>query len=145
MFESDFLTSAPESKLLYRELMTRITELISSCFPAQPYSGKSPAVLSALISPAFLPDEAAVPDAVFEQLGRFISNSLAVSHPLSVAHLHSAPLLASLVAEAVISVGQIPALLSQKLVASLGTEVAPQNTHAADAPIASTRSPRRST
>ena len=93
MFESDFLTSAPESKLLYRELMTRTTELISSCFPAQPYSGKSPAALSALISPAFLPDEAAVPEAVFEQLGRFISNSLAVSHHHSVAHLHSAPLL----------------------------------------------------
>ena len=103
MFESDFLTSAPESKLLYRELMTRVTELIGSCFPPQPYAGKSPAALSALINPAFLPDEAAVPDAVFEQLGGFISNSLAVSHPNSAAHLHSPPLLATLAAEAVIS------------------------------------------
>ena len=80
MFESDFLTSTPESKLLYRELMTRVTELIASCFPAQPYTGKSPAALSALIKPAFLPDEAAVPDAVFEQLGA-VHFELAVSQP----------------------------------------------------------------
>ena len=60
MFESDFLTSSPESKLLYRELMARVTELISSCFPAQPYAGKSPAAVSALINPVFLPDEAAL-------------------------------------------------------------------------------------
>jgi hypothetical protein len=96
LFESDFLTSSPEGKLLYRELMTRVMDLISSCFPPQPYAGKSPAALSALINLAFLPDEAAVPDAVFEQLGGFISNSLAVSHHNSVAHLHSPPLLTSL-------------------------------------------------
>ncbi len=103
MFESEFLTSAPESKLLYRELMTRVTELISSWFPGQPCAGKSPAALSALIDPVFLPDKGAAPDRVFEQLGGFISNSLAVSHPNTAAHLHSPPLLATLAAEAVIS------------------------------------------
>ncbi len=132
MFESDFLTSTPESKLLYRELMTRVTDLIGSCFPAQPYAGKSPAALSALINPAFLPDEGAVPDTVFEQVGGFISNSLAVSHHNSVAHLHSPPLLASLAAEAVISalnqsldsfdLGPVATMLEQKFVQWLASE-----------------------
>ena len=132
MFESDFLTSAPESKLLYGELMTRVTDLIGSCFPPRPYAGKSPAALSALINPAFLPDEGAVPDTVFEQIGGFISNSLAVSHPYSVAHLHSPPLLATLAAEAVISalnqsldsfdLGPVATMLEQKFVQWLASE-----------------------
>jgi L-2,4-diaminobutyrate decarboxylase len=132
LFESDFLTSAPESKLLYRELMTWVTDLIGSCFPPQPYAGKSPAALSALINPAFLPDEGAVPDTVFEQMGGFISNSLAVSHHNSVAHLHSPPLLASLAAEAVISalnqsldsfdLGPVATMLEQKFVQWLASE-----------------------
>jgi hypothetical protein len=132
LFESDFLTSAPESKLLYGELMTRVTGLIASCFPPQAYAGKSPAALSELINPAFLPDEAAVPDAVFEQLGGFISNSLAVSHHNSAAHLHSPPLLASLAAEAVISalnqsldsfdLGPVATVLEQKFVQWLASE-----------------------
>jgi L-2,4-diaminobutyrate decarboxylase len=103
LFESDFLTSAPASRLLYRELMTRVTEVIASCLPDQPYNGKSPAALSALIEPAFLPDEGATPGAVFDQLGAIISNSVSVSHPNTVAHLHCPPLLTTLAAEAVIS------------------------------------------
>lgn len=132
LFESDFLTSAPESKLLYRELMTRVTELIRSCFPGQPYAGKSPAALSALIDPAFLPDEGAAPDTVFDKLGGLISNSLAVSHPHTAAHLHSPPLLATLAAEAVISAlnqsldsfdqGPVATMLEQKFVQWLTSE-----------------------
>jgi L-2,4-diaminobutyrate decarboxylase len=132
LFESDFLTSVPESKLLYRELMTRVTELIGSCFPGQPYAGKNPAAILALIDPAFLPDEGAVPDTVFEQLGGFISNSLAVSHPNTAAHLHSPPLLAALAAEAVIGAlnqsldsfdqGPVATMLEQKFVQWLTSE-----------------------
>jgi len=103
LFESDFLTSTRASKLLYRELVTRVTELIASCLPGQPYNGTSPAALSALIEPTFLPDEGVAPDAVFDKLGAVISNSLLVSHPHTAAHLHSPPLLAALAAEAVIS------------------------------------------
>jgi L-2,4-diaminobutyrate decarboxylase len=132
LFESDFLTSAPESGLLYRELMTRVTELIGSCFPVQPYAGKNPAALSALIDPAFLPDEGTAPDTVFEQLGEFISNSLSVSHPNTAAHLHSPPLLAALAAEVVISAlnqsldsfdqGPVATMLEQKFVQWLASE-----------------------
>lgn len=85
-----------------------------------------------MINPEFLPDEAAVPDAVFEQLGGFISNSLAVSHPNSIAHLHSPPLLAALAAEVVISamnqsldsfdLGPVATMLELKYVQWLASE-----------------------
>jgi L-2,4-diaminobutyrate decarboxylase len=132
LFESDFLTSTPASKLLYRDLMTRVTELISSCLPGQPYNGKSPAALADLIEPTFLPDKGVAPDAVFDQLGAIISNSLLVSHPNTAAHLHSPPLLAALAAEAVISAlnqsmdsfdqGPMATMLEQKFMQWLTSE-----------------------
>ncbi|HLO07142.1 MAG TPA: hypothetical protein VK198_10905, partial [Terriglobales bacterium] len=103
MFESDFLTATPASKKLYREQMARVAELLSSSLPNHCYRGKSPSALSALIDPEFLPDAGAAPEAVFDQLGTIISNSVVVSHPNTAAHLHCPPLLAALAAEAVIS------------------------------------------
>ena len=103
MFESDFLTATPASKNLYREQMARVAELLCSSLPDHCYRGKSPSALSALIDPEFLPDAGAAPEAVFDQLGTIISNSVVVSHPNTAAHLHCPPLLAALAAEAVIS------------------------------------------
>ncbi len=103
MFESDFLTTTPASKELYREQMARVAELLCSSLPDHSYSGKSPSALSALIDPEFLPDAGAAPEAVFNQLGTIISNSVVVGHPNTAAHLHCPPLLAALTAEAVIS------------------------------------------
>jgi L-2,4-diaminobutyrate decarboxylase len=132
LFESDFLTIAPASKLLYRDLMTRVTELISSCLPGQPYNGNSPAALAEPIESTFLPDEGVAPDAVFDKLGVIISNSLLVSHPNTAAHLHSPPLLAALAAEAVISAlnqsmdsfdqGPVATMLEQKFMQWLTSE-----------------------
>jgi L-2,4-diaminobutyrate decarboxylase len=103
LFESEFLTGTPGNKTLYRELMARVTELINSCLPEQPYNGKNPATLAALIGSSFLPDEGAAPEAVFAELGEIISNSVSVGHPSTAAHLHCPPLLTALAAEAVIS------------------------------------------
>lgn len=103
MFESDFLTSTPASKELYRELMDRVAKLLCSSLPDHSYSGKSPSELTALIDPEFLPDAAVAPEAAFDKLGTIISNSVVVGHPNTAAHLHCPPLLAALAAEAVIS------------------------------------------
>ena len=103
MFESDFLTTTPASKQLYRELMARVADLLCSSLPDHSYSGKSPSELSALIDPEFLPDAGAAPDTIFDKLGTIISNSVVVGHPNTAAHLHCPPLLPALAAEAVIS------------------------------------------
>ncbi len=83
--------------------MARVAELLCSALPDHPYSGKSPAGLSALIDRQFLPDAGAAPDAVFGKLREIISNSVSVSDPNTAAHLHCPPLLAALAAEEVIS------------------------------------------
>ena len=103
MFESDFLTTTPASKKLYREQMARVVELLCSSLPGHSYSGKNPSALSALIDPEFLPDAGAAPDSIFDKLGTIISDSVVVGHPNTAAHLHCPPLLPALAAEAVIS------------------------------------------
>jgi L-2,4-diaminobutyrate decarboxylase len=103
LFESDFLTITPASKELYREQMARVAELLCSSLPDHSYSGKSPSALTALIDPEFLPDAGAAPEAAFDKLGAIISNSVVVGHQNTAAHLHCPPLVAALVAEAVIS------------------------------------------
>ena len=103
MFESEFLTNTASSKAAYRELMARAVELLCSSLPEHPYRGKSPAELSALIDPSFLPDAGLIPDAVFGKLGEIVSNSISVSDANTAAHLHPPPLLTALAADAVIS------------------------------------------
>ncbi len=103
MFESEFLTNTASSKAAYRESMARAVELLCSSLPEHPYRGKSPAELSALIEPSFLPDAGLSPDAVFGKLGEIVSNSISVSDPNTAAHLHPPPLLTALAAEVVIS------------------------------------------
>jgi L-2,4-diaminobutyrate decarboxylase len=103
LFESEFLTNTASNKAAYRELMARAVELLCSSLPEHPYRGKSPAELSALIDPSFLPDAGHSPDAVFGKLGEIVSSSISVSDPNTAAHLHPPPLLTALAAEVVIS------------------------------------------
>ncbi|HEX6822063.1 MAG TPA: aspartate aminotransferase family protein [Candidatus Sulfotelmatobacter sp.] len=103
MFESEFLTSTPESKQFYRQLISRATELVSECFPVRAYSGSAISDLDALISGDFLPEQGLSSVQIAANFRSVISNSVAVSDVGTIAHLHCPPLLASLAAEVVIS------------------------------------------
>jgi L-2,4-diaminobutyrate decarboxylase len=126
VFESEFLTSSPESKESYRQLISQAAKLVCECFPAGAYSGASVSELAALISGDFLPQQALSSDQIAATLRSVISNSVAVSDPRTMAHLHCPPLLASLAAEVVISAlnqsmdsfdqAPIATILEQKLV-----------------------------
>jgi L-2,4-diaminobutyrate decarboxylase len=103
VFESEFLTSSPESKDSYRELISQAAQLVCECFPSRAYSGASISDLSALISGDFLPEHGISPDQTAPTFRSVISNSVAVSDVGTIAHLHCPPLLASLAAEVVTS------------------------------------------
>lgn len=103
MFESEFLTSSPESKHSYRQLISRAAQLVSECFPARAYSGARVSELTALISGDFLPESGLSTGQIADTFTSVISNSVGVSNAGTIAHLHCAPLLASLAAEVVIS------------------------------------------
>lgn len=104
LFESDFLTLADSSKDAYHRLILQVARIVCDSLPTRPYTGKSPSALSGLIPSDFLPDSEGSSEQIAETLRTVISNSVAVSHPFTAAHLHCPPLLAALAAEAVISV-----------------------------------------
>ncbi len=103
MFESEFLTSSPESKESFRQLISQAAELVCECFPAHAYSGAGVSELTALISGDFLPEHGLSSDQIAATLRSVVSNSVALSDAGTIAHLHCPPLLASLAAEVVIS------------------------------------------
>ena len=72
-------------------------------FPTQPYSGKSPAELAALLKGDVLPQGGSPVDDVLKRVRTIIAHSVAVTHPNTIAHLHCPPLISSLAAEVVIS------------------------------------------
>ena len=76
--------------------------MVYDSFPAGPYAGKDATVLAKLAQFKFLPEGQTAND-----LGQFlhtiVANSIAVSDPATIAHLHCPPLLPALAAEAVIS------------------------------------------
>ena len=78
-------------------------ELVFESLPREPYSGKTPTELNALIPETFLRNTAGSPDQIADTLRSVVSNSIAVSHPCTIAHLHCPPLIAALAAEVVIS------------------------------------------
>ena len=57
MFESEFLTSADQSKTAYIRLISRAAEILCHFFPNQPYSGATARSLTDLIPSDFLPGE----------------------------------------------------------------------------------------
>lgn len=103
MFETDFLTLTEKSQAAYRQLINQTVEVLRESLPSTPYSGQTPAGLGDLIGSDFLPAVPSPQSQIAERLRTVISNSIAVSHPHTAAHLHCPPLLAALAAEVVIS------------------------------------------
>lgn len=129
MFESEFLTSSPETRTAYRDAIERAIEVICWALPRQPYSGKEPAALAALFDGEVLPETACGLDDLWERVRNVVANSVIVTHPNTMAHLHCPPLIAAQAAEVVInalnqsmdSFDQAPAatVLEEKLVSWL--------------------------
>lgn len=103
MFESEFLRSSENSKDAYRRLLARAAEIVCESLPDQPYCGKGPTALAEAFGTDFLPQQQRSPEQITETLRTVISNSVAVSHPHTAAHLHCPPLLAALAAEVAIT------------------------------------------
>jgi L-2,4-diaminobutyrate decarboxylase len=103
LFESEFLTPTQEHKDRYQKLVWEAAQIVCSSLPQAPYSGKNASALTDLIPSDFLPDAPSSSEQVAATLRTVVSNSVAVNHPNTVAHLHCPPLLAALAAEVVIS------------------------------------------
>jgi L-2,4-diaminobutyrate decarboxylase len=100
-FAKEFLS--PESPEVYRESIAKAVETLLNAFPTQPYSGKSPAELAALLAGDVLPQRGSPLDEVLQKVRTIIAHSVVLTHPNTIAHLHPPPLIASLAAEVVIS------------------------------------------
>ena len=103
MFESEFLTSTEDSKDAYRRLLTEAAEVVGASFLDRPYCGQGPNILAEAIPNDFLPKSENSWEKIAATLRTVVANSIAVSNPRTVAHLHCPPLLASLAAEVVIT------------------------------------------
>jgi L-2,4-diaminobutyrate decarboxylase len=103
LFETDFLTQHQDSQPAYRQLISEVARLICQSLPDRPYSGESPTKLSKLIPSDLLPLTGCAPDEIAQSLQTIVANSISVSHPRTIAHLHCPPLQAALAADVVIS------------------------------------------
>ena len=103
MFESEFLSPVEESKEQYSRLVLQVVQIVCSSLPARPYAGMTAAELADMVETDFLPSRGARAEQIASTLRTVVSNSVAVSHPNTTAHLHCRPLLAALAAEIVIS------------------------------------------
>jgi L-2,4-diaminobutyrate decarboxylase len=132
VFESDFLTSAEQSKKAYRKLISHAAELVAEFFPNHAYCGADARALSGLINSDFLPDESCSAAQAADIFKNVVANSIAVTDPSTIAHLHCPPLLAALAGEVVISAlnqsmdsfdqAPIATIVEQKLVRFLCAE-----------------------
>jgi L-2,4-diaminobutyrate decarboxylase len=100
-FAEEFLT--PENSAVYRETIAKTVQALLDALPTQPYSGKSPAELDALLGGNVLPQLGSPIDDVLGKMQTIMTHSVALTHPNTIAHLHSPPLITSLAAEVVIS------------------------------------------
>ncbi len=100
MFDSEFLSNATGP--LYRESLLKAVDSLLSASRQQPYSRKT-TELSALLPSEVLPLHENSFDEIFHRVRPIIANSVSLSHPNTIAHLHCPPLIASLVAEVIIS------------------------------------------
>jgi L-2,4-diaminobutyrate decarboxylase len=131
LFESDFLTSATTAA--YRKSIDEAIDALRQALPAQPYSGKSPQSLASLFEGDILPDNGLALEQLWNRVRNVISESVIVTHPHTIAHLHCPPLIVAQAVEVVInalnqsmdSFDQAPAatMLEEKLVAWLCHEV----------------------
>jgi L-2,4-diaminobutyrate decarboxylase len=101
MFETDFLT--PTSAAAYRDAIAKAVDTLLAALPSQPYSGKSAAELTSLVEGEILPTTGSAIDEALRRVRPVIANSVAVTHPNTIAHLHCPPLIASLAAEVIVS------------------------------------------
>jgi len=91
-----------ESRACYRDYVGKAVELLCA-EPNRCCSGKNAEALSALFQREVLPEIGALQEEVLADLASVISESVAVNHPHTVAHLHCPPLIQALAAEVVIS------------------------------------------
>lgn len=103
MFESDFLTPLQESEGRYQRLVSEAAQIVCSSLPQVPYSGKNANVLADLVNTDFLADAGCTSEQICSTLRTVVSNSVAINHPHTLAHLHCPPLLTALAAEVVIN------------------------------------------
>jgi L-2,4-diaminobutyrate decarboxylase len=131
LFESEFLTLSTAGA--YKQTMAGAIEVLCRSLPNQPYSGADPASLRSLFESEVLPETGIGLDNLWDRIAKVISNSVILTHPNTIAHLHCPPLIVAQAAEVVInalnqsmdSFDQAPAatLLEERLVAWLCREV----------------------
>lgn len=106
-FESFFLGNTLESLTAYSTAITAALDSLTRCFASQhqPYSGVSPAELAVGLKEIDIcPEMGDNLQNVLLQVGETIlQNSVVVSHPTCIAHLHCPPLIPALAAEVLIS------------------------------------------
>lgn len=106
-FDAELLGNSEASWAAYREAIALAQELLISHFSSQsqPYSGKSPEDLAAALDDFnFCPKVGKNLQQVLQTTGKIIlNNSVVVSHPACVAHLHCPPAIPALAAEVLIS------------------------------------------
>ncbi|MDN5696680.1 MAG: pyridoxal-dependent decarboxylase, partial [Rubrobacter sp.] len=101
-----FLSGSEQSLKTYRAAMKTARETVEERLASlqKPYSGASPQELTELFDDAPLPEEGEDLNRTLREVGgAALANSVAVSHPRAMAHLHCPPLVAALAAEHLIS------------------------------------------
>lgn len=101
MFEADFLT--PTHATDYRKAIGQAVHTLLAAFPSQPYCGRSAADLATLLRSEILPATGCGIDEALDHTRALIANSIVLTHPNTIAHLHSPPLIASLAAEVIVA------------------------------------------
>jgi L-2,4-diaminobutyrate decarboxylase len=101
MFENEFLADGCEDT--YRQAIGKAIDTVLRVGRRQPYSGATPARLKTIWDAEVLPAMGKPEDGAWQQVGQIVANSIALTHPGSIAHLHPPPLIVSLAADVVIS------------------------------------------
>jgi L-2,4-diaminobutyrate decarboxylase len=103
LFERNFLTARAGSRAAYREALQQAMDLLVKAWPERPYSGASPAELTALLHSEICPPQGLGLEEVLKRLEPIVRHSIMVTHPGTAAHLHCPPVIPALAAEVVLS------------------------------------------
>lgn len=102
-----FLTNSAASLAAYREAIATAQEVLINCFTSQkqPYSGANPEQLAtALATSAICSETGQDLKNILNKIGEdILKNSVIISHPSCIAHLHCPPLIPAMAAEVLIS------------------------------------------
>jgi L-2,4-diaminobutyrate decarboxylase len=106
-FDRDFLSATAAGKRAYADAMTSAEAIVQRDLASltAPYQGPAPTELAKLIGALDVcPEEGRGLDATLDLVGRVVlRNSMMVSNPACLGHLHCPPLISALAAEALIS------------------------------------------